>query len=158
MPLAIALHVLAAIVWIGGMFFAYVCLRPSLPAVLTPPQPARLWRAALGRFFNWVWAAVAALLASGLYMALTRYGDIAVWPLWLHLMFGGGIVMCLLFMHVYFAPFRRLRRALDAGDMPAAAASVGQIRRIVAINLILGIIVVLAATAGRYLMAASALP
>jgi uncharacterized membrane protein len=26
-----ALHVLAAVVWVGGMFFAYVILRPVLP-------------------------------------------------------------------------------------------------------------------------------
>ena len=90
MPFAIAAHVLAAIVWIGGMFFAYVCLRPSLAGILEPPQPARLWRAALGRFFRWVWAAIVLLLGSGLYMAFTRYGAMGAWPVWLHVMFGIG--------------------------------------------------------------------
>lgn len=151
MPFAITLHVLAAIVWVGGMFFAYVCLRPSLPGILEPPQPARLWRATLGRFFKWVWAAVLALLASGLYMAFTRYGGMAAWPWWLHGMFGLGLAMMLIFMHVYFVPYRRLGVALDAGDKAAAASSVGQIRRLVAVNLALGVIVVIAASAGRYL-------
>ena len=27
--LALALHVLGAVVWVGGMFAAYVCLRPA---------------------------------------------------------------------------------------------------------------------------------
>ncbi len=151
MPFALALHVLSAVLWVGGMFFAYVCLRPSLPGILEPPQPARLWRAALGRFFHWVWLAIAALLGSGLYMAFMRYGGLATWPLWVHIMFGLGLAMMLIFMHVYFAPYRRLGRALDAGDKSLAGASVGQIRRLVAVNLTLGIIVVIVASAGRML-------
>jgi uncharacterized membrane protein len=151
MALAIALHVLAATVWVGGMFFAYCCLRPSLPGLLEPPQPARLWRAVLGRFFAWVWGAIAVLLASGLYMALARYGGLAGWPGWLHTMFGLGLVMMAIFMHVYFAPYRRLARALDAGDRERAGASIAQIRRLVAVNLVLGVIVVMTGGAGPWL-------
>lgn len=151
MSIAIAVHTLAAVVWVGGMFFAYVCLRPSLPGILEPPQPARLWRAALGRFFGWVWAAVILLLCSGFYMAFLRYGAIAGWPWWLHSMSSLGVAMMLVFAHVFFAPYRRLRRALDAGDNALAAASIGQIRRLVAVNLCLGVIVVIAASSGRYL-------
>jgi len=151
MPIAITLHLLAAIIWIGGMFFAYQCLRPSIPGILQPPQPAQLWRAVLGRFFRWVWAAVIALLLSGLWMAFTRYGGVGVWPHWLLTMFGLGIAMMLLFMHVYFAPYRRLGAALAAGDPELASRSIGQIRRMVAINLVLSLLVVIAGGAGRYL-------
>jgi uncharacterized membrane protein len=150
MPLAITLHVLSAVIWVGGMFFAYVCVRPSLPGILEPPQPARLWRAALGRFFRWIWLAVPTLLVSGLLMAGARYGAPSAWPFWLHGMFGLGIVMMLIFMHVYFAPYRRLGRALDAGDRTLAAASVAQIRRLVAVNLALGVCVVVLASGGRW--------
>ena len=151
MLFAAALHVLSAVLWVGGMFFAYVCLRPSLAGILEPPQPARLWRAALGRFFRWVWLAIALLVASGLFMACSRYGAMTAWPLWLHLMFGLGVTMMMIFMHVYFAPFRRLGRALDRGDPARAAASVAQIRRWVAVNLALGLTVVVIGAAGRYL-------
>jgi len=151
MPLAIALHLLAAIIWIGGMFFAYLCLRPSLPGILQPPQPAQLWRAVLGRFFIWVWAAVIVLLSTGLWLAFTRYGGFSDWPLWLLMMFGLGLAMMMMFAHVFFAPFKRLKAALAAGDMELAVKSIGQIRRMVALNLCLGIIVALAASAGRYL-------
>ncbi len=151
MPIALAAHILSAVIWVGGMFFAYVCLRPSLAGILEPPQPARLWRAALGRFFRWVWAAIVILLTSGLYLALARYGAIAGWPIWLHLMFGLGVAMMLIFMHVYFAPFKRLGRALEAGDKASAAANVAQIRKFVAFNLGLGLLVIIIASTGRYL-------
>ena len=74
----------------------------------------------------------------------------AAWPFWLHTMFGMGLLMMLIYLHVCFAPCRRLGRALDAGDLPVAAASVGQNRKLVAVNLALGLVVV-AASAGRYL-------
>ncbi len=151
MPLAIAAHLLAAIVWIGGMFFAYVCLRPSLAGILTPPQPAQLWQAVLGRFFRWVWGAIAVLFVTGLWMGATRYGTFGEWPHWLLTMFGLAIVMTMLFMHVYFAPFKRLKRALASSDLDLAVKSIGQIRRLVAVNLCLGLVVAIVASAGRYL-------
>jgi len=39
----LAVHVLCAVLWVGGMFFAYVVLRPSL-SVLEPMQPSRSTR------------------------------------------------------------------------------------------------------------------
>ena len=45
-----------------------------------------------------------------------------------------------------------LQRAVAAGDTALAAAQVGTIRKLVAVNLSLGITVVLIATAGRYLL------
>ena len=151
MPIAIAAHLLAAIIWIGGMFFAYVCLRPSLTGILQPPQPAQLWQAVLGRFFRWVWVSIVVLFLSGLWMGFTRYGALGDWPHWLLTMFGLGIAMMMMFMHVFFAPFKRLQAALATGDQELAAKSIGQIRRMVAINLCLGLIVAVVGAAGRYL-------
>lgn len=37
MPLAITLHVLSAVVWVGGMFFAWMALRPVAASLLEPP-------------------------------------------------------------------------------------------------------------------------
>ena len=147
--IANALHLLSAIIWIGGMFFAYVCLRPSLPEVLEPPQAARLLSASLGRFFRWVWVAAIILLLTGFYMAFKRYG-FSVWPGWLYTMMGVGILMMLMFAHIFFAPYQRLKQGLAASTPDTVGKAVGQIRRIVAINLGLGIIVAVAASAGRY--------
>ncbi len=73
---ASVLHVLAAIVWVGGMFFAYMVLRPSLGILEPPPRP-RLWNTVFPRFFAWVWVAVIALPATGYAMVFTAFGGFA---------------------------------------------------------------------------------
>ena len=148
--IALALHVLSAVVWVGGMFFAYQCLRPAV-AELTPAERTALWARVLGRFFRWVLIAVPLILLSGLWMMMNELPAV---PLRVHLMLGIGILMMLLFLHVYFAPFRRLQRAVAAGDTALAGAQVGTIRKLVAVNLSLGLVVVVIATAGRYLLPA----
>jgi uncharacterized membrane protein len=61
---ALAVHLLGAVVWVGGMFAIYVCLRPAL-GTLEPPQRLRLMRITFQKFFPWVWLAILLLLASG---------------------------------------------------------------------------------------------
>lgn len=147
---AFGLHVLFAVIWVGGMFFAYLCLRPAV-AELSAEVRSALWGRVLGRFFGWVALAVPVMLGSGLWMAQVEGGLVNA-DLRVHLMFGVGILMMLLFGHVYFAPYRRLQRALAASDVQAAVKQIGTIRKLVALNLSLGIAVVLIATAGKYLL------
>jgi uncharacterized membrane protein len=149
--IALALHVLSAVVWVGGMFFAYMVLRPVTGALLDPPKRLELWTQVFERFFRWVWAAVALLLGTGLWMIFRVYGGLSGLGWHMHVMYGVGVPMMLLFMHVYFAPYRRLRAAVAAGDWPAGGRQIEQIRRLVGINTLLGVIVVLAGGLGRYL-------
>jgi uncharacterized membrane protein len=151
LALAIALHVIAAVVWIGGMFFAYVCLRPVAGSLLDPQQFLPLIAGVLHRFFAWVWAAALILPVTGVWLAWQRFGGMGDWPAYIHVMFGLGLLMILLFLHVYFAPYRRLRDALNRNDVPEAGRQLGRIRPLFAVNLVLGIIVVLIASGGRYL-------
>jgi uncharacterized membrane protein len=130
------LHLAAAIVWLGGMAFTLLALRPSLPRVQAPDQRLALLAQTLGRFFTAVWVCIATLLASGLYM-LAHAGAQAA-PLGWHLMSGLGVLMMLIFAHLYFAPFRRLRRALDASDWAAGAQQAGTIAQLVRVNFVLG--------------------
>ncbi|HHB12707.1 MAG TPA: hypothetical protein ENK62_05860 [Chromatiales bacterium] len=150
MSLTIALHVLATVIWVGGMFFAHQCLRPAAVDVLDPPQRLRLWRRAFARFFPWVWVCVAVLLATGLWMMFGVFGGFQG-PLYVHVMFGIGLVMMAIFMHVYFAPYRRLVRAVVAEDWSLGARALAQIRVLIGVNLSLGLLVVAIASAGRYL-------
>lgn len=150
MKLAVFLHVLGVVVWVGGMFFAWVCLRPVAASLLEPPQRLALWVGVFGRFFPWVWGSVAAILATGLHM-LAQLGWMRA-PLHALLMFALGLAMMAIFAHVFFAPFGRLKRAVAALDWKTGGAALGQIRRLVGINLALGIATVAVATVGAALL------
>lgn len=149
MIVGLALHILGAVVWVGGMFLAYVVLRPAADP-LEPPLRLALWRGVLERFFPWVWASIVALLASGYGMLFLVLGGFAGAGVHVHVMNLTGLIMMALFLHLYFAPWRRMRRALDAGDNAAAARQLGQIRTIVAINLTLGLVTSVIGASGRY--------
>jgi len=148
--LLIALHTLAAVIWIGGMFFAYVVLRPSIGGIEPAPERPRLWRRVFARFFPWVSASVLVLIVTGYALVFGQFGGMASVGLHIHVMQGLGWIMFLLYGHLYFASWSRFRRAVDAGDMPAAAPALAGIRRIVAINLALGLIVAAVGASGRY--------
>lgn len=142
------LHVLGFTIWVGGMFFAYMALRPVAAARLEPPQRLSLWEGVFGKFFPWVWLCVAIILASGLYM-MAQLGKP---PMYVSAMFGLGMVMMLLFAHVFFAPFKRLKRAVAAQDWQAGGAALGQIRMLVGINLSLGLVTIVVGTLGALLV------
>jgi uncharacterized membrane protein len=137
-PLAMTLHLLGTVIWVGGMFFAHMALRPAAQGLLEPPQRLPLLKAVLDRFFLWVWAAMLAILASGYWIFFAIYGGKT--PLYVHVMSGIGLVMTGLFVFLYFFPYRRLGRSLASGDLPGAGAAMTLIRRIIGINLVLGLI------------------
>ena len=149
MIFGLAFHILGAVIWVGGMFFAYVVLRPSA-GPLEPAVRLALWHRVFSRFFLWVWLCVAALLASGLAMVLAGLGGFAAVGAYVHTMMALGIIMILIFLHVYFAPWRRFGRAVAAADWPAAAKAIEQIRLLVGINLMLGVLTVIVGASGRY--------
>lgn len=153
MGIALLLHLLAAVIWVGGMFFAYMALRPVAASQLEPPVRLALWAGVFGRFFPWVFAAIATLLVTGFWMVLGYYGGFAAVGLHVHIMLWLGVVMILVFLHVYFAPFRRLTRAVAGADWPAGGKALAQIRILVGINLSLGLLLVAVASGGRYLLA-----
>jgi uncharacterized membrane protein len=149
MIIALTLHIIGAVVWVGGMFFAYMVLRPSV-GPLDAATRLTLWHRVFDRFLPMVWASIVALLASGYAMVFVGFGGFAGVGLHVHIMQTTGILMMLIFFHLYFAPWKRFRRAISAGDQPAAIRSLGQIRVIVAINLVLGLITVVIGATGRY--------
>lgn len=145
MTIALFLHVLSDVIWIGGMFLAYMAVRPAAMEALEPPQRLTLWAGIFRRFFPWVWACIAAILASGFYMM----GELAAVPVYIIVMAVIGVVMSAIFMHVFFAPFARLKRAVTAQDWKAGGAALNQIRILVGVNLALGLVNVAVAVLGR---------
>ena len=147
--IGVAFHIVAAEIWVGGMFFALVVLRPST-GPLDPPTRLALWERVFARFFPWVWGAVAVLLVSGFSMIIWGFGGFDKIGTYVHVMMGLGIIMMLIYAHLYFAPWRRFRRAVAAREWPVAAKNIDQIRLLVTINLVLGLITVVVGAAGRY--------
>jgi uncharacterized membrane protein len=124
--------------------------RPVLGQLDTKVR-ARLWVGIFQRFFPWVWASIALILGSGIYMVFNTFDGFAHAPIFVHVMMGLGILMMLLFAHVFFAPYKRLKGAVATGDDAMATKAMGQIRMTMLINLILGIVVVLVAMSGAFL-------
>ena len=135
-----AVHLLAMFIWLGGMFFALVCLRPALGVLEPPPLRARLMSAVLQRFFVAVNWAAGLMLASGLLMMLLT--SVRATPA-VTAMASLGIVMIGVFAFVRLVPFKRLQAALAASDGPAAGAALNTIRQLVAVNLAIGVAIVL---------------
>ena len=115
MAVGIALHTLAAVIWVGGMFFAYLVLRPSAGA-LEPVIRLPLWQRVFSRFFPWVWLSIAVLLVSGFSMIFMGFGGFGAVGTYVHAMTALGIVMMAIYAHLYFAPWKRFRRAVAAGS------------------------------------------
>lgn len=147
MGIALLLHLLGVVVWVGGMFFAYMALRPVAASVLEPPQRLNLWAGVFAKFFPWVWLSIALILGSGLYIWMALGGMAA--PAYVLVMMGLGIVMMLIFAHVFFAAFKKLKRAVAEQAWPAGGAALGQIRMLIRINLSIGLLTIAVAILGR---------
>lgn len=148
--LTLVLHVLSVVIWVGGMFFAYVCLRPVAASQLEPPVRLQLWVGVFGKFFPFVWLAIILLPLTGYMMISNIYNGMGNAPLYVHLMNGLGSLMIFIYLHVFFAPYQRLKRAVAAQDWPAGGKALAQIRVLVGINMSLGLLTALIASGGRY--------
>jgi uncharacterized membrane protein len=131
---------------VGGLFFAYLALRPAASR-LEPRVRCAPWAATLRRFFPWVWAAIALIHGSGFHLLATIAGAGRV-PLSVHLMLYVGVLMTLIFAYGLFSPYPALRRAVTAENWEAAAAALEPIRIVIAVDLAPGIFSVLVATIG----------
>jgi uncharacterized membrane protein len=144
MSIARWMHLIGVTIWVGGMFFAHMALRPAV-ATLAPPTRLPLLTAILGRFFAWVNVAIAAILGSGTYLMLAAGTKAAPF---VHVMTAIGVVMMMIYLYIRFAPMRRLGAAVASADWPGAGAAMTTIRALVATNLVLGFIVITVAVIG----------
>ncbi len=146
-PILLFLHLAGVVLWVGGMFFAWMCLRPVAAVQLEPPARLTLWSAVFARFFPWVWAAVSAILISGLVTMLVVGMKQA--PIHWHLMLLLGLVMGGIFVYVFQVPYTKLKAAVANQDWQAGGMALGQIRQLIGINLILGYVTIAVASLGR---------
>jgi uncharacterized membrane protein len=143
------LHLLGVIVWVGGMFFAHMALRPAVAELLQPPQRLPLLSGVFRRFFPWVWLSVILIATSGALLMALLGGFKAAW--YIHAMLAIGTVMSAIFFYVYFVPFVKLKQGVASQDWPAAGMAMASIRRLVGVNLPLGLLTTCVALGGRLL-------
>jgi uncharacterized membrane protein len=143
-------HLLTVLIWVGGMFFAYVVLRPAAVEVLEPPLRLRLWDNVFRRFFVWVWGSIAVLLISGFYM-IYLYGGFAQVGHHVHVMLVSGLAMTAIYVYVFYAGYRPLSALVAKQSWKEAGEMLGKIRKLIAVNLTLGLLTVCVAVLGMYL-------
>ncbi len=151
MALALMFHILSAVIWVGGMFFAYMALRPVAATLLEPPLRLQLWRHVFAKFFVWVTLAIVVLLVTGIWMIFRGYGGMGNVRPYIHVMLLLGGIMMALYGHVFFAHYKRLCSAVDSQNWEEGGRQLGKIRKLIAVNLSLGLLVVAVAAAGRYI-------
>jgi uncharacterized membrane protein len=135
-----ALHVLCAVVWVGGMLFAYVVLRPSL-SVLEPPQRIALHTQVFRRFFLIIWHVMPLILLTGFIMIFAVFGGMASVATPVHIMLLLGLVMSAIFLAIFFGPYRTFRAS-------PGPAPLDTIRKLIGLNLVLGIVTIVVAAFG----------
>ncbi len=134
---ALALHLLGVVMWVGGMAFALMVLRPAL-SVLDPAGRLAVHGEVFRRFFALVWVAMPLVLLSGYAMLFGALGGFAHAPPAVHVMHLLGLVMAAIFVVNVLGPWRAMRRAPDA-------AAAERVRRLLRINLLLGMVTVVVA-------------
>ena len=142
-----ALHVLCAMIWVGGMFFAWMILRPAAVSTLQAPQRLSLWSDVLPRFFGWVWLAVLVLPLTGFGMLHLRQQGIEAAPYYIQVMMGLYLVTLSLFLRAQSLQLPTLRKAVASEDWPSGANALAAIRRLVGFNLLIGLTLVSLAAA-----------
>jgi uncharacterized membrane protein len=152
LAIAITLHILSIVVWIGGMFFAHMALRPVVASLLEPPLRLPLMSQVLSKFFPWVWASVVLVWATGFWLIFAYFGNMGNAAIYIHVMFTIAAVMTIIYVYIFFIPFPGLKRAVADKNFPEAGKHLARIRILIGTNLWLGLITIIVATAGHTLV------
>jgi uncharacterized membrane protein len=150
LAIPLALHQLAALVWIGGMFFAHFALRPTLKQGLEPPARIQVAMGVFSRFFPWVWVCIATLWLTGLWIGIAEFqGRVG---LHVHVMAGVALAMTLVFSYLYAFPYRKMRTAVGYENWRWASAKFSVIRKLMAMNLALGLLTAVVGVSGSLVL------
>ncbi|HSU07510.1 MAG TPA: CopD family protein [Acetobacteraceae bacterium] len=132
----LAVHILCIVIWVGGMFFALTVLRPAV-AALEPAQRIAFHNRIFRRFFLVIWHVMPIALLSGYVMVVGAFGGFASLPWNINAMQAIGWIMAAIFVWIVFGPYRRFRAAVSTAR---AAEAIKRIRRLIVINLVLGVL------------------
>ncbi|MDR1854867.1 MAG: CopD family protein [Azoarcus sp.] len=139
--LALFLHLVGVVLWVGGMAFIRVCL-------ISPALTGAQWAEALERFFPLAWMSIALIVVSGGFMLSVTGAANAPWA-WLA-MSVLGTAMIIVFASIRFGPWVELRVALARGGLAQAQAraAIARIEKRLDVTLALAILTATMATLG----------
>ncbi len=142
--IVLALHLLGIVVWVGGMAYALLILRPSLGLLDATPR-MNVHLQTLRRFFRMVWHVMPIVLITGWLMIVFKEGGPALAPWYVNTMQGIGLIMAAVFVWLFLVPYKRLRRAIRP-----TPAQLDAVRLPVLVNLVLGVVVIIVASLGHF--------
>jgi uncharacterized membrane protein len=102
--LVFPLHVLAAIVFVGGVFPAVIVSHPLARGLNTEPASV-LWQQALSRVFPWAWGSLLLIVATGIVMVSLKFGGFSGMPPIHRANMAIRIPAMLLFGYAFFGPW-----------------------------------------------------
>ncbi len=140
----LSLHVIGAALWVGGMAYALLVLRPAI-GVLEPASRNQMHGQTMRRFLRLIWHVMPLVLVSGWVMVFTLYGGFANLPWAVNVMQLLGIVMAAVFAYLALGPYKRFRRAIRPGP-----ELVARMRQLTLVNLVLGALVLVFASIGHF--------
>jgi uncharacterized membrane protein len=149
--LLIAVHVLSAVIWVGGMFLMHSSLRPAAAALLEPPVRLPLLCGVMKGFFVWVKAAITLLFVTGIWM-ISLNGSFFDSGMHVHLMVLIAVIMTIIFGIIYAGSFKQLKAAAAAKEWPQASQAMVNVRQLILVNLVLGMVTVAIGAGGRHLV------
>jgi uncharacterized membrane protein len=135
--LVTAIHLLCVVLWVGGMAFLLLTLRPSV-SVIDPTARLALQGAVFRRFFRSIWQVMPMAIVSGLLLLILSYSHHALpWPVMV--MQTGGVLMAAIFIGMVLVPNKRFQAKLAAGA--ATAEDIVPIRRLIWLSLGIGAVI-----------------
>jgi uncharacterized membrane protein len=145
----IPLHALSAIIWVGGMFFAYMVLRPAVDE-MEGPERLKLLNRIFEKFFGWVILAAALLPMTGyaeIFLVFDGFENTGPHITIMHIT---GWLMIGFFVYLFAGPYQRFKSHVAVEEWPMAASHLRTIRLTILINLVLGLITSAIGSSGRF--------
>jgi uncharacterized membrane protein len=149
MIVGLALHIVSVIIWIGGLFLAFVALKPGMLPIDAEARLA-VWQHGFGRFLPWSWLCVVTLLLSGFAMVFLGFSGLTALPAHVRAMMALGVLTAGLYAYLLFLPWRGFRHAMLKFDWPTAETKIAQVRRVMGVTLVIGLAAAIVGAAGRY--------
>jgi uncharacterized membrane protein len=139
----LAVHLLSAVIWVGGGFYTVVVLRPALNLLDAAPR-LQVQMQTLKKLFFYIWHAMPLMILTGWAMVFLAWGGFGALPWSINAMQGLGILMALIFLYTFFDPWQRLRRAVRPGPELFT-----RVRNLVTLNVVLGTLTIVASALGH---------